>query len=125
MGNEQGTGYGILELRVSETEKDIKEVSRELKEHIRKNDDEHKEMRANIAESTLSVREIKLMMSQMVNNSEDMKKTFKEATDEIKADVKSLGDKNGKENVLRAVLQDVVKIILMILGFIVTGKFFL
>lgn len=123
MGNEQATGYVVLDLRVSETEKDIKAVSDKLESHISKNDDEHKEMRANIAESTLSVREIKLMMAQMVSNTDDMKKNFKEATDEIKADVKSLGDKSEKEKGWRAIVTDILKIIILIIIFIATGKF--
>lgn len=125
MGNEQGAGYGVLDLRVSETEKDIREIRNDLRDHINKNDEEHKEMRANIAESTLSVREIKLMITQMATNSEEMKKTFKETSDEIKSDVKKLGDASDKEKGWRGIIVDILKIILLLIGFIATGKFVL
>lgn len=125
MGNEQGTGYVVLDLRMSEAEKDIKAVNDKLDQHINKNDDEHKEMRANIAESTLSVREIKLLITQMAVNSDDMKKNFKETSDEIKAEVKALGAKSDKDSGWRAIIVDLIKVILIILGFIATGKFVL
>lgn len=136
MGNEQGTGYVVLDLRMTEAEKDIKAVSDKLENHISKNDDEHKELRAGIAESNLIAREINIKMSQMVQNSDDMKRSFKESTDEMKKDfkestdeiktnMKAIGDSQNKEKGWRAVIQDLVKIILMILGFILGGKYIL
>lgn len=125
MANEQSTGYQIIDLRVSEVEKDVKEVTRDLREHIRKNDDEHKEMRQNIAESTLSVREIKLMITQMTTNNDDMKKNFKEISDEIKTDIKMLSAENKKEKGWRGIIMDILKIIILLIGFIATGKFVL
>lgn len=125
MGNEQGSGYAVLDLRVSELEKDVKDLSGEFKQHVRDNDAEHKEMRQNIAESALSVREIKLMITQMVSNNDEMKKSFKETSDSIKSDVKALGEASDKEKGWRAIIVDILKIILLLIGFIATGKFVL
>lgn len=125
MGNENGAGYAVLDLRIAEAEKDIQSISNELKQHINKNDDEHKEMRANIAESTLSVREIKILMAQMATNSDEMKKSFEKTSDEIKENVKVLGEASNKEKGWRAIIVDILKVILLILGFIATGKFVL
>ena len=136
MGNEQGTGYVVLDLRMTEAEKDIRSiddkfersirsVNKRLENHIDKNDDEHKELRAGIAESNLIAREINIKMAQMVQNSDEMKKTFREATDEIKVDVKALGVKSDKQGGWQAIVYDLVKVILLIVGFIATGKFVL
>lgn len=125
MTNENSTGYQILDLRVSEVEKDVKSVTSDLREHIRKNDDEHKEMRANIAESTLSVREIKLMITQMAGNSEEMKRSFKETSNEIKDEVKALRADSNKEKGWRGIIVDILKVIILLIGFIATGKFIL
>lgn len=125
MGSENGSGYAVLDLRMTEAEKDIKAVSDKLEQHINKNDDEHKEMRANIAESTLSVREIKIMMSQMATNSDEMKKSFEKTNVEIKANVKELSDAANKDSGWRAIIIDLLKVIFIILGFIATGKFVL
>ena len=114
MGNETSTGYAVLDLRVSELEADFKEIKQDLKSHIQKNDEEHKEMRASIAESALTLREIKIMFAQIVTTS-----------DEMKEDIKTLGVANNQEKGWRAIIVDILKIILMILGFIVTGKFIL
>lgn len=125
MGSENGSGYAVLDLRMTEAEKDIKAVSDKLEQHINKNDDEHKEMRANIAESTLSVREIKILMSQMATNSDEMKKSFEKTNVEIKANVKELSDAANKDSGWRAIIIDLLKVIFIILGFIATGKFVL
>lgn len=125
MGTESGAGYAVLDLRMTEAEKDIQKISDKLEQHINKNDDEHKEMRANIAESTLSVREIKILMAQMATNSDEMKKSFEKTSDEIKENVKVLGEASNKEKGWRAIIVDILKVILLILGFIATGKFVL
>lgn len=125
MGNEQGAGYLVLDLRLTEAEKDIATVSAKLENHISKNDDEHKEMRNNIVESNLSVREIKLLHTQMFTNLVEMKENFKETSDEIKKDVKAMSAKNDKDNGWRAIIIDLIKVILMILGFIAGGKIIL
>lgn len=125
MGSEQTSGYAVLDLRVSETEKDVKEVTRDLKEHIRKNDDEHKEMRQNIAEVSLSVREIKLMNTHTVTIIEKMEKSFEKNSKEVKDELRALNARSDKETGWRAIIVDIIKVIILILGFIATGKFIL
>ncbi|KAA0956622.1 hypothetical protein FQ085_11550 [Planococcus sp. ANT_H30] len=125
MGNEPPVGYAVLDLRISETEKDVKELAKDFKEHIRKNDDEHKEMRQNIAESSLSVREIKLMQAHSVSIIEKMEKSYEKNSKEIKEELKSLHVRSDKETGWRAIIIDILKVMALIIGFIATGKFIL
>lgn len=125
MGNEQGVGYSLLNLRVGETEKDIKDLRDDLREHINKNDDEHKKMQASIAESNLMVREINFSTKQTAVDISDMKKNSKESTDRIESKLEALGAKSDKESGWRAIVTDILKIILLLIGFIATGKWFL
>lgn len=125
MGNEIPTGYAVLDLRVSELEKDLKELNQDLKSHIQKNDDEHKEMRASIAESALSLREIKIMFAQIVATFDEMKKDIKDSNIEMKAEIKILGEANNKEKGWRAIIADILKIIIMIIAFVLSGKLIL
>lgn len=114
MGNEHATGYAVLDLRVQQLEREMKDMRQDFKAHIQDNDKEHKEMRAGIAEGALSMREIKIMFSHIV-----------ETSDEMKEDIKTLGVASNKEKGWRAIIVDILKIILMILGFVATGKFIL
>lgn len=125
MGNEQGVGYGLLDLRVGETEKDIKDLRDDLRNHINKNDDEHKKMQASIAESNLMVREINFSTKQTAVDISDMKQNSKESTERIEKKLEALGAKTDKESGWRGIIIDLIKIILLILGFIATGKFIL
>jgi len=122
MGNEHSSGYAVLDLRVSETEKDVKEVTRDLKDHIRKNDDEHKEMRQNIAETSLSVREIKIMQAHSLTIIEKMEKSYEKHSNEVKNEIKALHVRSDKETGWRAIIIDLIKVITLIVVFIATGK---
>lgn len=125
MGNEQSSGYAVLDLRLSETEKDIHEIRKDLREHINKNDDEHKKMQASIAESNLMVREINFSTKQTAVDIADMKINSKESTDRIEKKLEALGVKSDKESGWRAIIMDILKIIFLLIGFIATGKWFL
>lgn len=123
MGNENSSGYAVLDLRMSEAEKDLKELSKEFKDHTRKNDDEHKEIRHNITEMSLSVREIKIMQANSLSIMEKMERSFDTHSADMKQEIKSLNNKSDKETGWRAIIIDLLKVMALIIGFIATGKF--
>lgn len=125
MGNEQGTGYAVLDLRMGEAEKDIRELRDDLRNHINQNDDEHKKMQASIAESNLMVREINFSTKQSATDISEMKQNSKESTERIEKKLEALGAKTDKESGWRAIIMDIIKIIFLLIGFIATGKWFL
>ena len=115
MSNETvGSGYAVLDLRVKQLEREMKDIKQDLKEHLKENNQEHEEMQKRIADGAVSMGEIKIMFSHIVQSSEEMKD-----------DIKALGEASNKEKGWRAMIIDLVKIILMILGFIATGKWVL
>ncbi|MGH2319407.1 hypothetical protein ACRC6Q_16830 [Planococcus sp. SE5232] len=122
MGNDGSAGYAVLDLRVSELEKDVKDISQDFKAHVKQNDMDHKEMRAGITEGALSLRESKLMFSQISSNIDDLKKTLEKNDKDIREDLKSLNSKHDKEKGWRAIIIDILKVMAMIIGFIATGK---
>ena len=113
-GSEQSAGYLVLDVRVKQLERELNEMRGDFKSHVSVNDAEHKEMRAGIADGALSMREIKIMFSHIV-----------ETSDEMKDDIKTLGDASNKEKGWRAIIVDILKVILLLIGFIATGKFVL
>lgn len=122
MGNDGSAGYAVLDLRVSELEKDMKDIEKDFKAHVQQNDLDHKEMRAGITEGALSLRESKLMFTQISTNIDDLKKSLEKNNESVRGELKTLNEKHDKEKGWRAIIIDILKVMAMLIGFIATGK---
>lgn len=103
----------VLVEKVSNLEREMREVRKELREHVRENDAEHDKMSDDIVEVATSIGRVEIMFSHLKMTTEGMDKKI----DEI---AKSAGRDQG----WRALITDLIKIILLICGFVASGKFF-
>ena len=112
MAELEGTGYAILSLRLDTAEAEIKELKDAIKELSKDSTKGFSEVNDRIDELNLFTREVKIML---VN--------FSDTQVEMKSDIKGIAASAGKDQGWRALITDVIKAVLLILGFFATGKF--
>ena len=120
MAEEKGTGYQILELKINSLEDKLRELKREIKDNTRDinkrfNDNAKKydELNDKVDDLEKTIGRIEYMFDSM-NNSQS----------EMKTDIKTIAASAGKDQGWRALVTDIIKTTLMILGFILGGKWF-
>ena len=113
MADLKGTGYEVLLLRLERTEEEIKELKRELKNTSKDNERKIEEINERIDSINEFTIEIRMMMQ-----------NFALAQSEMKEGIKGIAASAGKDQGWRALLTDIIKAVLMIVGFILGGKWF-
>ena len=111
MADLRGTGYEVLVLRLERAEEEIKELKKELKSTSKDNDAKFDEINDRIDTINEFAVEVRMMMQ-----------NFALAQSDMKGDIKGIAASAGKDQGWRALLTDIVKAVLMILGFILGGK---
>ena len=103
----------VLVEKVSNLEREMRDVKKELRDHVRENDVDHDKMNEDIVAASTSIGRVEIMFAHLKTTTEGMDKKI----DDI---AKSAGRDQG----WRALITDLIKIILLISGFVASGKFF-
>lgn len=121
----KGTGYEVLALRLQNAEEEIKNLKQELKQTAKDNGQKFEEINDRIDRINEFTVEIRLMMANFTSAQLEMKDDFKSSHLEMKENIKTIAASAGKDAGWRALLTDIIKAVLMILGFILGGKWLL
>lgn len=103
----------LVEHKLNSQQREIESLKTELRDFKKEVEDDLEESNKKITKLATSQGRIELMFS---NLSEKM--------EEIGLSVKTVAEAAGKDQGWRALITDIVKVILLILGFFATGKFF-
>lgn len=103
----------VLVEKVRVLEREMGHVKKELREHIRDNDTEHDKLNADIVSAASSIGRVELMFAHLKDTTEGMDKK-----------IDDIAKSAGKDQGWRALITDLLKIILLIGGFVASGKFF-
>lgn len=109
--NNRGAGYEVLDLRLKHAEKEIEELKREIKQLSKDNAKGFNEVHDRIDKLNEFTIEVKLMMSNYTSSQTAMRE-----------DIKGIAASAGKDQGWRALLTDLIKAAILIIGFFATGK---
>lgn len=103
----------VLVEKVRVLEREMGDVKKELREHIRDNDIDHDKMNNDIVSAANSIGRVEIMFAHLKTTTEGMDKK-----------IDDIAKSAGKDQGWRALITDLIKIILLITGFVASGKFF-
>lgn len=112
MAEHEGAGYAVLSVRLEAAEREIKELKKEMKDLSKDSSKGFNEVNDRIDELNIFTSEVKIMLSNFSVNQNEMKE-----------DIKGIAASAGKDSGWRALITDIIKAVLLILGFFATGKF--
>jgi methyl-accepting chemotaxis protein len=108
---ETGVGYAVLQLRIETLEREVAEIKGELKEQARDNAKGFNEINDRVDELSTITSEVKVMFANLTQSHQEMKE-----------DIKGIAASAGKDQGWRALVTDLIKAVLLIIGFFATGK---
>ncbi|MBW3113017.1 hypothetical protein KYJ26_14300 [Bacillus sp. MCCB 382] len=103
----------VLMEKVSNLEREMRDVKQELRDHVRENDIEHDKMNDDIVDVATSIGRVEIMFTHIKDTQSDMKQ-----------EISKIAASAGRDQGWRALITDLIKIILLICGFVASGKFF-
>ncbi|POD46297.1 hypothetical protein BKM15_26000 [Pseudomonas syringae pv. syringae] len=104
-------GYAVLSLRVETLEQEVKDLKKELKEHAKENTEDFIEVNDRVDDLATVTGRVEIMFANLT-----------QTTKEMKADIKEIAASAGKDQGWRALITDIVKLIILIIVFVATGK---
>ncbi|MGE7880168.1 hypothetical protein [Peribacillus muralis] len=130
---EPPVGYSILDLRVKTLEEELKEVKKELKIQARDNAKGFTDINDRVDILTNFTTEVKIMLSNFSQNQKEMKeasaenqkeikKTLSETVTELKNDIKDIASLAGKDQGWRALISEIIKVVLTVASIIGGSK---
>jgi septal ring factor EnvC (AmiA/AmiB activator) len=108
---ETGVGYAVLQLRIETLEREIKDIKSEIKEQAKDNAKGFTEINDRVDELATITTEIKVMFANLTQSNKEMKE-----------DIKAIAASAGKDQGWRALITDIIKLLIMLGTFIATGK---
>lgn len=106
-----GVGYAVLQLRIETLEREVKDIKSEIKEQARDNKKGFTEINDRVDELATITTEIKVMFANLTQSNTEMKE-----------DIKTIAASAGKDQGWRALVTDIIKLLIMLGTFIATGK---
>lgn len=104
----------VLVEKVRVLEREMGDVKKELREHIRDNDVEHDKMSDDIVATATSIGRVEIMFAHLKTTTEGMDRK-----------IDDIAKSAGKDQGWRALVTDLIKGVLLIGGLIASGKFWL
>lgn len=128
--NKESTGYGVIQIQLDYIKSQIAEHTKKFE----KQDEINKDMKNEIREVVTAYGRVELMLANLKEATDEMKsdvknitKTvkddMKEITDDMKKEIAGIGAKAGKDQAWRETLHDYLKVAAMLIGGFITGKF--
>lgn len=119
---ETGVGYAVLQLRIETLEREIKDIKSEIKEQAKDNKKGFTEINDRVDELATITSEVKIMFANLTQSHKDLKTDIEKNQQEMKEDIKIIAASAGKDQGWRALVTDIIKLLIMLGTFIATGK---
>src|SRR4051812_39115998 len=110
----EAVGYAVLQLRIETLEREIKDIKNEMKEQSKDNIKEFNDLNDRVDDLATSQGRVEIMFTHVTQRLDKMDKS-----------IETIAESAGKDQGWRALITDIIKLVILIISFIITGKLIL